>query len=87
MNASVVVAARATAEIIYLYGNETPRLELAERRHGTDHVRCAGYRCAVRANRQAPVFAASEIEIGADPDAVWDVLADFERWPSWNPDV
>ena len=41
----------------------------------------------MRANRQAPVFAASETEIGADPDAVWDVLADFERWPSWNPDV
>lgn len=41
----------------------------------------------MEANRQAPVFAASEIEIAAEPTAVWDVLTDFERWPSWNPDV
>jgi carbon monoxide dehydrogenase subunit G len=41
----------------------------------------------VDANRQAPVFAESEIEIVAVRDAVWDVLTDFERWPSWNPDV
>jgi hypothetical protein len=41
----------------------------------------------VDANRQAPVFGASEIEIAAEPDAVWDVLTDFERWTTWNPDV
>jgi uncharacterized protein YndB with AHSA1/START domain len=41
----------------------------------------------VNANRHAPVFGASEIEIAAEPDAVWDVLTDFEAWPSWNPDV
>lgn len=41
----------------------------------------------MNANRQAPVFGASEIEIAAAPDAVWDVLTDFERWPTWNPDV
>jgi len=38
-------------------------------------------------NRNAPVFGASEIEIAAAADAVWAVLTDFERWPSWNPDV
>jgi uncharacterized protein YndB with AHSA1/START domain len=38
-------------------------------------------------NEQAPVVGASEIEIGASPEAVWDVLTSFERWPSWNPDV
>ena len=41
----------------------------------------------MNANRQAPVFGASEIEIAAEPDAVWEVLTDFEQWPSWNPDV
>ena len=38
-------------------------------------------------NRQAPVVGASEIEIAAAPEAVWDVLTAFERWPSWNQDV
>jgi uncharacterized protein YndB with AHSA1/START domain len=38
-------------------------------------------------NRQAPVVSATEIEIAAPPDAVWDTLTAFERWPSWNRDV
>ena len=38
-------------------------------------------------NREAPVVAADEIEIAASPQAVWDVLADLESWPRWNPDV
>jgi uncharacterized protein YndB with AHSA1/START domain len=38
-------------------------------------------------NRQAPVVGASEIEIDAAPEAVWEVLTAFERWPSWNRDV
>ena len=36
---------------------------------------------------QAPVTAAGEIEIEANPDEIWDVLVDFERWPNWNPAV
>jgi hypothetical protein len=27
------------------------------------------------------------IEVGAAPEVVWDTVADFERWPRWNPDV
>jgi uncharacterized protein YndB with AHSA1/START domain len=38
-------------------------------------------------NEQAPIVGASEIEIAAAPEAVWDVLTAFDRWPSWNPDV
>ena len=38
-------------------------------------------------NANAPVVGASEIEIDATPEAVWEVLTDFEAWPSWNPDV
>jgi uncharacterized protein YndB with AHSA1/START domain len=35
----------------------------------------------------APVVGASQIEIAAGPEAVWEVLTAFERWPSWNRDV
>lgn len=38
-------------------------------------------------DRSAPVIAESRIEIAVRPDVVWEVLADFERWPEWNPDV
>jgi uncharacterized protein YndB with AHSA1/START domain len=41
----------------------------------------------VEVSRNAPVVAKGEIEIGASPEAVWSALTDFERWPSWNPDV
>ena len=30
---------------------------------------------------------ASEIEIAAAPELVWDVLTAIDRWPSWNPQV
>jgi uncharacterized protein YndB with AHSA1/START domain len=36
---------------------------------------------------QTPVRSRSEIEIGAPPEVVWDVLTRFEQWPQWNPDV
>ena len=38
-------------------------------------------------NERAPIVGASEIEISAPPEAVWEVLTAFERWPSWNQDV
>ena len=38
-------------------------------------------------NERAPVVAAGEIEIAANPQIVWDVLTAIDRWPSWNPDV
>jgi hypothetical protein len=41
----------------------------------------------VNINRNAPAIAEGELQIAADPDTVWQVLADLERWPRWNPDV
>lgn len=38
-------------------------------------------------NEEAPAVGASEIEIAAAPEIVWDVLTAIDRWPSWNPDV
>jgi hypothetical protein len=38
-------------------------------------------------NENAPVVGASEIEIAAGPEAVWDLMAAIDRWPTWNPDV
>ena len=38
-------------------------------------------------NRDAPVTAAAQGFIDAPRELVWDVQADLERWPAWNPDV
>jgi uncharacterized protein YndB with AHSA1/START domain len=38
-------------------------------------------------NERAPVVGRSEIEIATAPEAVWEVLTSFERWPSWLRDV
>jgi uncharacterized protein YndB with AHSA1/START domain len=39
------------------------------------------------ADRNAPVFAESSIDIAAPPDVVWAVMAAIDRWPEWNPEV
>jgi uncharacterized protein YndB with AHSA1/START domain len=44
-------------------------------------------RAAVTINESAPVAAAGEIEVAAEPELVWDVLTALDRWRSWNPDV
>jgi hypothetical protein len=41
----------------------------------------------VIANRQAPVFAEDALEVAADAETIWDIMSDFERWPTWNRDV
>ncbi len=41
----------------------------------------------MQANEHAPVFATGEVEVAADPETVWEVMADIGRWPSWNPDI
>jgi uncharacterized protein YndB with AHSA1/START domain len=38
-------------------------------------------------NPDAPAIASAEIEVEAPREVVWDVLADFESWPRWNPEV
>jgi hypothetical protein len=38
-------------------------------------------------NRKAPVLSKGVVEIAADPEAVWKVLATIDRWPDWNPDI
>jgi carbon monoxide dehydrogenase subunit G len=38
-------------------------------------------------DRGAPVIASGQIEIAADPETVWGVISDLQRWPSWNPAV
>jgi carbon monoxide dehydrogenase subunit G len=42
---------------------------------------------ALEANRNAPVFSEGRIEVHASPEQLWDLLADLEGWPTWNPDV
>lgn len=41
----------------------------------------------VSINEEAPVLAKAEIEIDADPETVWKIMADFKAWPNWNPEV
>jgi len=38
-------------------------------------------------NESAPAVSSSEIQVGANPEVVWEVLTAIEDWPSWNPDV
>ena len=39
------------------------------------------------ARRDAPVFAEGEIQIRADVQVVWDLMARIDDWPRWNPDI
>jgi len=35
----------------------------------------------------ASISSRREIEVGAPPEVVWEILTDFDRWPDWNPEV
>ena len=41
----------------------------------------------MQADRSAPVYGTGEVEVAGDPETVWAVLADIQRWPTWNPDI
>ncbi len=41
----------------------------------------------MQADDNAPVFATGEVEVVADPETVWEVMADISGWPTWNPDI
>jgi uncharacterized protein YndB with AHSA1/START domain len=38
-------------------------------------------------NWDAPATAHGELQIDADPQTVFAVIAAIDQWPSWNPDV
>jgi len=38
-------------------------------------------------NPKAPVLVEEGIDIAADPETVWKVIAAIDRWPGWNPDI
>src|SRR5690606_3512224 len=38
-------------------------------------------------NRNAPAQADAEVVIDAPIELVWNLQADVQAWPSWNPDV
>jgi uncharacterized protein YndB with AHSA1/START domain len=38
-------------------------------------------------NRNAPATAQGELQIAADPQTVFAVIAAIDQWPSWNPDI
>jgi Polyketide cyclase / dehydrase and lipid transport len=41
----------------------------------------------VEADHEAPVYGTGEVEVAANAETVWSVLADIQGWPSWNPDI
>ena len=41
----------------------------------------------MEADRNAPVFAESSVQIDAPPQVEWEVMSAIDEWPSWNPDV
>lgn len=38
-------------------------------------------------DHNAPAVAHAEADVAAPAEAVWELVADIERWPAWNPDV
>ncbi len=38
-------------------------------------------------HENAPAVARAQVQIAADPEAVWRLLTDLERWPTWKSDV
>ena len=38
-------------------------------------------------NKSAPVTAAGEIDVAADREVIWELMAAIDRWPDWNPDI
>jgi hypothetical protein len=38
-------------------------------------------------NPSAPATAAGALQINADPQTMFSVLAAIDQWPSWNPDM
>jgi uncharacterized protein YndB with AHSA1/START domain len=38
-------------------------------------------------DRNAPATASGEVTVSARPEAVWDVMAGIDGWPSWSPDI
>jgi hypothetical protein len=41
----------------------------------------------IEADRGAPVYAEGEVEVDADAEAVWHVVAGIDRYAAWNPDI
>lgn len=41
----------------------------------------------VEVNEKAPAVGSAEAVVMAPIETVWDVLSDFESWPSWNKSV
>ncbi len=41
----------------------------------------------IKINEKAPVIARAKIEINADPELVWEIMANIEEWPRWNPEI
>ncbi len=42
---------------------------------------------SIEINENAPVIARGMIEIKANPETIWDMIANIKKWPNWNPDV